>query len=117
MEQVIALAALGFFASKLLEMVKYVRAKDWNAAITLLSLWFVGIIVVTVAAHNELTEDVILPQTTIPLGELGAVALGFLGMILTSLVSVTYDFKKAIDSSDSAKQPPLIDSSGATDVG
>jgi hypothetical protein len=65
LENAIALLVIGLLANKIIELIKYLRVKDWNAAITLL------------------------------------------GLMITATGSTVYDFKKAFDNSDSAKQPSL----------
>lgn len=108
MEQVIALTAIAFLAGKIIEFLKYVRNRDWNAAITLAAVEFAGVVVMLFAAAAKVTETLILPGTSEPIGTLDTASVIFLGLVMTSLASTTYDFRKALDSGDSAKQPPLI---------
>lgn len=108
MEQVIALTAIAFLAGKCVEFVKYLRNADWNAAITLAAVELAGVIVFLFAAAAKVTETLILPGTSEPLGSLDTASVVFLGLVMTSLSSTAYDFRKALDSGDSAKQPPLI---------
>lgn len=110
MEQAAALAAIGFLASKIIELVKYLKNKDWNGFVTLVSMWIAGVVVTVLAAVAEVTEALVLPGTSVPLGVLDGPSLVFLGATLSSVVSFAYDAKKAVDRSDSAKQPPLLGS-------
>lgn len=108
MEQAIALASIAFLAGKIIEALKYARSKDWNALFTLISVMIAGVIVMLVAASAQVTETLVLPGTAMPIGDLDKISVIFLGLVITSLTSTVYDFKKAFDFSDSAKQPPLI---------
>lgn len=108
MDKAALLAALGFLASKVVEFLKYVRVKDVNAAVTLVSVWVAGVVVTVLGAHAAVLEGVVIPGTGVSLESLDGPSQVFLGMVLTSFVSFTYDLKKALDGSDSAKQPPLV---------
>jgi hypothetical protein len=107
LENAIALLVIGLLANKIIELIKYLRVKDWNAAITLLSLFVAGVVAVTLAAHASVTEHTIIPGTTVELGTLEFASLLLLGLMITATGSTVYDFKKAFDNSDSAKQPSL----------
>jgi len=114
MEQVVALTAIAFLANKIIELLKYLRAKDWNAAFTLATIEVSGVIVMLIAAAAKVTETLVLPGTSEPIGTLDTASVVLLGLVMTSLSSTIYDFKKAIDGGDSAKQPPLL--TGSTDA-
>lgn len=108
MEQVVALAAIAFLANKIIEAIKYLRARDWNGLVTLLAVMVAGVIVLLIAASAKVTETLVLPGTSHALGDLDTMSVVFLGLVLTSLTSTIYDFKKAIDNGDNAKQPPML---------
>lgn len=108
MEQVIALTAIAFLSNKIIELLKYLRTKDWNAAFTLAAVEVSGVVVMLLAAGAKVTETLVLPGTSEPIGSLDKASVVLLGLVMTSLSSTIYDFKKAFDSTDSAKQPPLL---------
>lgn len=108
MEQAIALASIAFLAGKIIEALKYARAKDLNALFALISVMIAGVIVMLVAASAEVTETLVIPGTLVAIGSLDTLSVIFLGLVITSLTSTVYDFKKAFDNTDSAKQPPLL---------
>ena len=108
MEQVIALTAIAFLGNKIIELLKYLRNKDWNAAFTLAAIEVTGVIVMLFAAAASVTETIVLPGTSAAIGSLDTASVVFLGLVITSLSSKLYDFQKAIDGGDSAKQPPLL---------
>lgn len=108
MEQAIALLAIALLANKIIELLKQIRNKDVNGALTLISLFIAGVAALTLAAHAAVTEGTIIPGTGAALGSLDFASLVLLGLMITATGSTVYDFKKAVDSTDSAKQPPLL---------
>lgn len=101
------IATLGAFALKALDFVKYILNKDWNATITQAAAWITGIIVLWVASAASIFDAVNVPGLNVTFGSLDAGSLIFIGLNLASFFGVVYDFKKAIDNTDSAKTPPL----------
>lgn len=97
---------------KLLTLAKYLTnlgdIKARKDAVTLVSAMVVGVVVVILAAHAAITEAVVIPPSTIPLGLLDWPSQVFLGLVATSLGAFAYDVKKAIDGSDSAREPHLF---------
>lgn len=111
MESAVALAAIALLGNKIIELFKYLRTKDWNGAITLLAVMAVGVIILALAANADVAETLIIPGTSITLGSLDAMSIVLLGLAGTSVGSTIYDYKKAFDGGDSAKQPPLTGAS------
>lgn len=106
--EVISLIAILALGKKLVDLLKYVRAADWNASITQVVTWiaFVGILALAGAADVSSGIEVFAGQT---LGSLDFASLVLAGLIYGSASSVVLvDFRKAIDRSDSAKTPPLL---------
>lgn len=101
---------IGLLIVKLLTLGKYVT--NWstskNDAITLLTAMIVGVVVVILASHAAITEAVVIPPSTLPLGALDWLSQVFLGLVVTSLGAFAYDVKKAIDSSTSTREPRLF---------
>lgn len=108
MEAVLIPVAIALFANKIIEFLKYLRTQNWNGALTLICLFIAGFATISLAAHSAATQDWTVPGTTIPLDMLDWGSLALLGMLLTATGSTVYDFKKSLDSSDSAAQPKLF---------
>lgn len=108
METVVSFLVLGTLAGKIVELLKYIKAKDTNGAFTLLSVWVAGFVVLVLGANASAFEMLMVPGMEVPLGQLNWASLVLVGMSLTSFVSFGYDFKKALDGSDTAKQPSLF---------
>lgn len=105
--ETLAFGTLMFLVSKVIEFLKYLRAKDWNGAFTLGSVWVGGIVVTWIAAGSKIMEAIVLPGASLPLGDLDSSSKILIGMTLTSIGAKVYDFQKAFDNTDSARQPQL----------
>lgn len=104
--EIIGIASLIALAVKIVDFVKYLRASDWNAAVTQAATWVAGVLVVLLAANADITAGIDVGGT--PLGAMNVWSLIFVGLSLLSLGSVAYDFKKAVDNSSSSKTPHLL---------
>ena len=111
MEQALILTSIAFLGNKIIELIKYLRARDINAAVTLLAIHLTGVIVMLFAAAAKVSETLVVPGTSAPIGQLDTASVIFMGLTFASLTSKLYDFQKAVDGSTSAAQPPLLPSS------
>jgi len=108
MEEIALLAGLAFAINKTVSVIKAAANKDLNAAITQLVVWIVGFIAIALAAHAQLTENLVVPGLSTPLGLLDWPSLVLVAWILGGTGSFAFDFKKAFDSSDNAAEPSLL---------
>lgn len=99
------LAALAL-AWKIVDWTKHWRVRDWNAVVTQGASWAAGIVVVFVFAHSDFSSTHAVAG--IEVGKLNTWSLVLLGLSVGSSGSVLYDFKRALDGSDSAAQPSLV---------
>lgn len=93
---------------KLVDFVKYVRARNVDAVITQLGVWVAGIIVLLLLAATDFASGIVIGDA--PLGSLNIASLILIGLTVGSSASVLVDAKKAVDNTDSAaitKQLPL----------
>jgi len=107
MEVVVSLAALIALPWKVVDWAKLLVNKDWNGAITQLVAWVAGVLALVAGANSDAFEAFAIPGMIKPIGDLNTWSLILLGVAMMSAGSVAYDFKKALDGSDSAKMPPL----------
>lgn len=98
---------LGALVLKFTDFLKLVHAKDWNAVITQLVAWGSGVAGAALIAQTDFAGAVPIGEFT--LATLNGWSLIVAGLSLASTASVGYDVKRALDSSDSAKMPPLTD--------
>lgn len=97
----------------IIDLVKYVRNGDVNGWVTQLAVWVAGVAVVVLYSHSDFTgpfNDV----AGIDIGTTGWATLVILGLALGAQAMLVVDFKKAIDSGDSAAKPDLIKPSDGT---
>lgn len=111
MEAVVLLAAIALLASKSFELIKRVKAKDANGALSIIGVWIAGFAAVALAAHAVVTEGLTIPGSGVPLGMLDWPSQVLLGCTLSSFGAVVKDFRSAIDNTDSQVQPKLLDGS------
>lgn len=104
---VIELALLGTLVYKVLDALKYLRAKDTNAFITQVVSWAVGTGVLALAAASTVAGGIEVGGKAIT--DLNFADTLLLGSSVASFASVGYDFRKAFDNTDGAKAPPLLD--------
>lgn len=100
--------ALGALLAKVVDMLKWIRAGQINSFITQLVVWLAAIGLVALAASSDLAGGYAIPGTSITLAHLQFSTIVLVGLGLGSTVSVGVDLRKAIDSTDSAKTPPLL---------
>jgi hypothetical protein len=109
MEAVVIFAGLAFAINKTVSVIKGLLNKEWNTVVSQAVVWVVGFVGLSLAAHAAVTEAFALPGFTEPLGSLDAASLGLLAWVLGSTGSFAYDFKKAIDGSDSAVESKILE--------
>lgn len=105
--EVLTLASLIALGMRIVSFLKYLRAADWNSAFTQAATWGAGVVLVFLAGAADVTQQLEL-FNGIVLGTVNAASKILLGMMFLSLGSQVYEFKKAIDRSDSAAEPALL---------
>lgn len=98
----VGLAAL---ALKVVSFLKYAAARDWtgfqNQAVT----WLAGVSLVMVAAQADLAASLVVAER--PLADFDVWSQILIGLSLGAAGSVAYDYKKALDGTDTAKEPSV----------
>jgi ABC-type branched-subunit amino acid transport system permease subunit len=95
----------GALVLKLVDLVKYVRNGDWNGVLTLVLGLVAGIVAVQVMLLTQWGDEIRIGNET--LDKLTFASQVVLGLVATSVAAVIYDFKKALDNTDSASTPVL----------
>lgn len=109
MEAIIPIALLGGLGVKLLDLLKYLRAKDWNATATQVGAWATGVLLVFLASGADIFENTVLPGLDQTFADLNGASKVILGASILSLLGIAaVDFRKAFDGTDSAKTPTLL---------
>jgi hypothetical protein len=103
----VPILVLGLVIYTLMNLVKYLRARDWNGIITLLTGWLVGFLAVWLFGSTDWGQTLTVGGTkTLDLLSIGEKVI--VGLVVVSAGSVLFDFKKSFDNSDSASTPPLV---------
>jgi ABC-type branched-subunit amino acid transport system permease subunit len=108
-EPVGAVAATFIFGAlvlKLVDFLKYLKNGDSNGIVTLLLGWAAGVAAVQIISWTQWNDEIKIGDET--LNSLSFASQIVLGFVATSVAAVVYDFKKAVDNSDSAKTPNLV---------
>jgi hypothetical protein len=100
-----AMFLFGALVLKLVDLVKYARARDGNGLITLAIGFVAGIAAVAIMAETQWGDEIKIGDET--LATMSRVSKVVLGLVATSVAAVVYDFKKAVDNTDSARTPRL----------
>lgn len=109
MEPLLILLGLAFAANKIVSTLKNLTtAATRGDAITQVVVWVTSVVVLVLAANASVTEHLIVPGLSDELGDLDLASFLVLGLIAGSSGSTVYDFKKAIDNTDSAAEPSLV---------
>ena len=106
--QAITLASLIALGTRFVSFLKYLRAKDWNSVATQAASWASGVAIVFLAGAADITNRLILFPGVPTLSDINAASKVMLGLMLMSLGSEVYQFKKAFDRTDSAAEPALL---------
>ena len=88
---------------KIVDFVKYVRARDVDSIVTQLGVWLAGVAVLFLLAATDFASGVVVADS--PLSQLNWASLVLVGLSVGSSASVLVDAKKALDNSDSAAVP------------
>lgn len=102
--EVIGLALVVALASQFWSLFKRVQAGDWKSAISQLGVWASGVAAVFLVGETVFDAPEFAGHT---LAELHGWDKVVLGLQLGAGAGIVFDFKKAFDSSDSAREPSL----------
>ena len=106
----LAITALALAASQVFAFVKYGLAKDWNGFVSSFVYFAATFGILELAQNANFTKALVIPAIgvslrTLDLGSIVLVSLGAFG-----IGGFLYDRTKARDNTQSAAQPPLINS-------
>lgn len=88
---------------KIVDFVKYLRARNVDAVATQAGVWFAGVAVMLLLAATDFAEGITIGN--LALGDLNRASLILLGLSIGSSASVLVDAKRAVDNTDSAVVP------------
>jgi len=95
----------GAVVLKLVDFIKYARNGDWNGVLTLLTGWLAGLVAVFVFVQTEWADEITIGSET--LDQLTVWSKVVFAFAASSVAAVLYDFKKAVDNTDTASTPKM----------
>jgi hypothetical protein len=107
MEDFATLAALAALVLKVTSLIKYLTAGMIREAVTTLVPWVAAFGVLVLAGQADATAALVLPGMKTVIGDMDIASLLLAAPVLGASASVVFDFKKAIDGTDSAAEPKL----------
>jgi uncharacterized membrane protein len=103
MNDVVPLVLIGALVTKVIDFLKFLRGGLYGDAMTQLVVWVAGIGVVFLFAETQWANVGLVDLSTAnPFDKL------VLGLQASSVFGVVNDYRKAFDSTDSAKTPSLF---------
>lgn len=102
----VPLAAAVALIWKIVDFAKQVRVRDWDSVVTQAVTWGAGVAVGFILAHSDFGSSVPIAGTN--LGHMNSWSVVLVGLTIASTGSVAYDYKRALDRSDSAAMPSLV---------
>lgn len=95
--------ALGTFVYTLTNFVRFALATNWSSVLSQVLAWVAGIVSVLITAHSDLGRAISIGSE--PLKDLSTGSQFLVGLTAASSISIVYQFKQAIDHTDSAVVP------------
>jgi len=91
----------------IINLVKYFRAGDTNGIVTTLAVWIAGVTVVLLVGQTDFAAGIQIADK--PLGDYNNWSLVFVGLTIASMAQFANELKTAIDNTDTAVKPTLVD--------
>ncbi len=95
---------------KIVDFLKYVARRDVNGAASIAVVWVAAIAVFFLFAQSDWAGELEVGNKL--LSDYGWASLVILGLSFGASASALFDFKKALDNTDSAAVPSLLPESG-----
>lgn len=99
------LTAIGTVVFTFVNFIRFALAGEGSSAVGQVLAWVSGIAAALIVAHTDLAAAFVFGSK--PLSQLNLVSQGLVGLMAASSIGVVNEIKKAIDSTDSARVPPL----------
>lgn len=103
----VPLAAMAALVIAIINLLQYARAKDTNGVLTTLAAWVAGLVVVFLGAETDFANSIKVTDD-LSLGALNTASKVLVGLTVAASGQLAVQFKRAIDTSDSAKKPDLL---------
>jgi succinate dehydrogenase/fumarate reductase flavoprotein subunit len=112
MPEFVPLLALGLVVKTAMDILRYLRGRDWNGAGSLLIVWLGGFGAAVLFAATDFADSIVVGDMS--LGNLNAASLVVFGLVIGSVAANGNELLGAIDQNRSTAKPHLIDDSPKT---
>lgn len=106
----IPLVQMAVLVFALINFLKFIREGNTNGWFTQLVVWVAGVLVVMLVAQTDFAEGIVIGDMS--LASMNTWSLIFVGLTIASLATFGTEVKKALDGSDSAAMPQLLNKPG-----
>lgn len=108
MEAITPVALLSLVVFTIVSLVRYLRGKDWNGAVTVAAVWVAGFIACWLFAESAIGESLVIPGFALPLGAMGIPDLVLVGLAVGSAAVGVNEFRGALDRTTTTAKPKLL---------
>lgn len=105
-ELFVPMAVFAAMVLKLTDLLKFAKNRDVNGVATIALAWVAGFVVALLFAQSAWAKGIVFGDQT--LAGLNLASLVIIGFAASSVGGVLFDFKKALDGTDSAAVPSLL---------
>lgn len=102
----VPILALGLVVKTTVDILRFVRGRDWNGAGTLLTAWVGGFAAAALFAQTEFADGISVGDQT--LGDLNVASLLVVGLTLGSVGANVNEFFASRDANRSTAKPQLF---------
>jgi purine-cytosine permease-like protein len=106
MPEFVPLVALGLVVKTTVDILRYLRGRDWNGAATLLIAWVGGLAAAALFAQTDFADSIVVGDQS--LGALNAASLVVFGLVLGSVGANANELFGAIDQHRNTSKPKLV---------
>lgn len=103
----VPLLVVAALLKKIVDFVRFALARDVNAAVTQVVSWVAGVGLMWLVSSSDFVNGVVIGGLN--LGDLNAASIVLAGLAVSSTAGVGVDVIKAVDNTQSARVPSIID--------
>lgn len=92
----------------LVNVLKYLRARDWNAVATTVAVFVILFLVLWLYGNSVYGAGQVLPGSPVPLEDMALDDVLIAALAFTGPAIVTWDLFGAVDNSRTSEKPPLL---------
>lgn len=107
MDEFLPVAVLIGFGISLVNLLLYLRHKNWDGVFKILAVWLAFILAVFVFAETAWAHVIVIGDIAMDTANFWTKVV--MGLFLGGSATVVVEFKKAFDNGDSAEKPNLIE--------